>query len=229
MLEKTAILFFSRTLKDEFKSKSFGLGLKHFTRLYRLLKGRTLTEARASGLLVIESYSDSHKGDSFAEKLINELSVLKQKGFESAIVIGNDTPELTSNDILSAADYLKLGEHVVGRDKRGGAFLIGLNLKKLELNNLLNVSWQTRSVATELGSMLEARFLIKDVQDINSRVDIAGFSRKCSGLSSGFIKLLKLLLEKRVFGVQVPNSKQFWEASELTILRGPPSPSTICE
>ncbi len=191
---KTAVLFFSRTLNDEYGAGSFGLNRKGFSKLYKFFVNKTLKTVEEAGLPLIEAYSDQQVGDTFNERLTHSLALVTQKGFERVIIIGNDSPELSVSDIHSADHALDNGQSALGRDARGGVYLIGLDLSKIDSSTLAGIQWHSTSVYDQLSLQLGDVYKLTDKRDINKIEDLRVLLKCTSALSQGVRKFLKLIL-----------------------------------
>lgn len=219
---KTAVLFFSRTLNDEYASSAYGLGYQRFSSLYRFLVNKTLTTVRRAGLPVEEVYSDQQIGQTFGERLMNSLKEVTRYGFTKVIIVGNDAPELTTEDILTADRMLGNQVNVLGRDKRGGAYLIGLNLEQFDLSSLKDIRWQSKDVSTQLEQTLGEVYDLSVKRDINSSYDFYDLLKTRASLSKGVLKFLRKLVHvvlKAIFtSPKIQNP-----LLDVYLDRGPPS------
>lgn len=190
---KTAVLFFSRTLNDEYGTGSFGLNRKGFSELYKFFVNKTLKTVRDAGLPLIEAYSNQQVGDTFSERLINSLKSVSDRGFERVIIIGNDAPQLSVDDILSASTALDEGVNVLGKDKRGGVYLIGLDLKAFKPTDLNGIQWHSNSVFHQLSAVLGDVHELSERHDINWVADLKSLLNVKGTLAFGIRRFLKLI------------------------------------
>lgn len=219
--DKTAVLFFSRTLNDEYGASSFGLNREGFSSLYKFFVNKTLKTVEESGLPLVEAYSNEQVGDTFSERLINSLESVSQKGFERVIIIGNDAPELSVKDIQSANTALDRGLSVLGRDKRGGVYLIGLDLKKVKSSTLRGIQWHSANVHHQLSLLLGDVHDLSDKCDVNQTKDLKRLLKLKDSLSQGVLRFLKLIFTPRN---EISPSYLFIQYFILTACldRGPP-------
>ena len=218
---KTAVLFFSRTLNDEFSAKPLGIDKHRFSSIYKFFVNRSLNSAKETGLPVLESYSDQQKGSSFGERLINSLESVKAKGYENVIVIGNDAPELVSKDIHFAEEQLTEGYHVLGKNHRGGAYLIGLKLTDLYVPSLEQIDWNSQFVFEQLSDLLGLISELKAKNDVNSIKDILIILRKSDWLKRSVLAFISGLLTP-IFRVKVCLNFHATSLLENQNRRGPP-------
>ncbi len=216
---KTAILFFSRTLNDEFRAKPIG-SKQRFKSLYQFFVNKSLQTARSSGLPVIEIYSNQQDGDSFGERLVNSLKTVRDRGYNKVIVIGNDAPELSVDDLHLASQRISRGDSILGKDKRGGTYLIGLDLTR-NLSFLESVNWSSSSVYDQLKRKLKNVYDLSVKADVNSLEDIESLAKN-RNISRGAV----LFLRSHFWGVMsccINNNDYFRLVVSGCEYRGPPS------
>ena len=219
----TAILFFSRNLKEEFLAKHAGLNVQQFSNLFNLLVKKTQRTIDQTQIPVKALFSDEQIGSSFGERLTNGISNLFSEGFENVIVVGNDAPALTSEDLLWVKNKLENGKNVLGRDNHGGAYLIGVSKKDFNPSAFLHIDWNTGLVFDQLKSLLSSEELERYLIDLNKRSDFQSILKQGLYLSKTFKQILKAIFGTYTlhtnFDFTLPKSIWF----QLTELRGPPS------
>jgi uncharacterized protein len=149
---KTAILIFSKTAAQEAVSKHFdqsaGKSVNQSIAAYFIKK--TVHTAQQTGLPVFLHYDTAAAHISFGQRLADAMEAIFKKDFAQIIVIGNDSPELTSATILAAVHQLALGTMVFGPAQDGGVYLIGMSQKQYCRSSFIQLPWQT--------SVLQAAF-----------------------------------------------------------------------
>lgn len=218
--ERTAILFFSRTMEEEFKVNNLGLSKAAFREYYQLQVERTLDIAYASGLPVEQCFSDRQSGDGFGQRLQHALLELRCKGYTSAIVLGNDTPLLKREHLDLASLSLNDNQQLIGQDQHGGAWIIAIQLDRSLINGIADIQWNSSRLYSELRELLNSPIELEHSIDINERADIkilfksSDVSRWLKRVIRGLYRLP--LLDKKVLSDvgQLPSS--------LLSLRGPP-------
>lgn len=63
-------------------------------------------------------------------------------GYGRVLVVGNDCPGLTPALLLRAADALRDAPVVLGPDRRGGLYLLGISRAAFDRNQLAQLPWQ---------------------------------------------------------------------------------------
>lgn len=222
-INNTAILFFSRNLKEEFLAKNVGLKINEFSNLFNFLVHKTRKTIGQTNIPVKELFSDEQVGDSFGERFVNGVSSLFSEGFSNVIVVGNDAPELSSEDLLWVEKRLENGKNVLGKDIHGGAYLIGFSKKDFCADAFLKISWNTSLVFEQLKVLLSSEELDKHLIDLNKRSDFEDIIKHGFYLSRAFRHILKAIFGSNTlqvnFNFSLPKSLQFNQAE----LRGPPS------
>lgn len=170
---RTAILLFSRTASAEAERKSFGGGPAD-RRVADALISRTEETLARTGLKVFRSDEVSQRGATFGERLTNAMAEVFSQGIERLLVVGNDCPQITAQHLRSAAQKLAAGENVIGPDRRGGVWLIGLLRENFDAAALAALPWETDRLFAELDAALPAHATAGSLNDLNSFEDLRG-------------------------------------------------------
>lgn len=173
----TAILFFSRSAKEEAFSKRIDmLSEKAWNyELYRKMIAHTLSVAQESRMEVLFFDEVYQCGHTFGERLAHAFSDLFSKGYTSVISIGNDCPMLSSSDLIAAQKLLEQGKNVIGPTKKGGTYLIGMLANSFHKKTFAQLAWNTSSLYTQLCKELKDVSLLFPKNDINSAEDLQYF------------------------------------------------------
>ncbi|PPK84312.1 hypothetical protein CLV84_4082 [Neolewinella xylanilytica] len=171
MNQPTAILLFSRSASTEAVTK-FGGCRRGGLRVANALIGRTKRTLDRVGLPVIHFDEAAQVGDTFGDRLDGCLKSVFSEGYGSVIVVGNDSPGLTVQHLRAAAHQLTAGRDVLGPDRRGGIFLIGIRQSTFESASLRSIPWQTNGVYRELHRVLGTPELLRPLADCNGVEDI---------------------------------------------------------
>jgi glycosyltransferase A (GT-A) superfamily protein (DUF2064 family) len=150
----TAILFFSRTAEVEASQKNILAGQRNNLALIKRMIGRTQGLMRRSGLDHFTITENEQVGDSFGERMSTAMQAVFQRGYERVIILGNDCPQLRLTDIQSAEKALENDGNVIGRDQRGGAYLIGLQRSSFVAPTFQQLPWQQPELQEELARYL---------------------------------------------------------------------------
>jgi len=177
---------FSRSAQAEAEVKSFGVSKAHAIRIHEQLQLKVERTIVSSGLPLIKSTEATQQGETFGERLANAVTDCLAQGFEKLIVVGGDAPELTATDIAGAHSALKQGRPTLGKDFKGGSFLIGLLKDSFRQKQFAELPWQTKHIAcalqTELGlhckDPASEVYVLSARADCNSQQDLYSFAKR---------------------------------------------------
>ncbi|MCP4580419.1 MAG: glycosyltransferase [candidate division Zixibacteria bacterium] len=110
----------------------------------------------------------AQRGPNLGDRLINAFSQVFSDGFNKAIVIGSDCPQISRTEIEAAFDALNNRDIVIGPTEDGGYYLIGMS--KLHEAAFRNISWSSDKVLGETLEILSKKRL--SVDRLNSKFDI---------------------------------------------------------
>ncbi|WP_417599872.1 TIGR04282 family arsenosugar biosynthesis glycosyltransferase [Owenweeksia hongkongensis] len=195
----TAILIFSRSAKAEsLEKKIFSSQRRRFNRtIFQSLLDHSLHTAKDSQLPVFWIDENKQRGSNFGERFANAFEYVFSQGYDNVISIGNDTPELTSADLLQAAKILNQQKSVLGPTADGGDYLIGLNKSAFCKEPFQNIPWQTSAVHESLARYFKAfdcsTALLHTLVDVDHESVIWESSTDHGKLQSLKLLLLKLL------------------------------------
>ncbi len=187
----TAILLFTRSAKEEAAFKRVSGKKRLNKRFFKTLIDQTRKTARATGLPLFTA--DHQHGNTFGERLTHALQEVFDQGFERVITIGNDSPELTPEILLHAANALDHHELVLGPAKDGGTYLIGLHKYAFDQHALAKLNWSGEFSFRDLMNFAQGKelstFVGDELQDIDDRRGL-NFLLNVSGDQFQSIKLI---------------------------------------
>jgi len=94
-------------------------------------------------------------GKDLGEKMENAFVRSFAEGFEGAILIGSDIPDLANHIIAEAFESLNTHKAVIGPAADGGYYLIGFQKKTFLPQIFHGIEWSTGSVFTETMNVFE--------------------------------------------------------------------------
>ena len=171
MQPKPAILLFSRSATAEAVAK-YGGGNAQADALALALIRRTRHTVGRSGLPVYAFDERDQRGTTFGERLVNCVERVFAAGHAQVIIVGNDCPDLTVNHLHRAAALLDRGVQVLGRDGRGGVWLLGLRKTAFDAQALQSLRWQTAHLAGDLSEILRGAQELTLLHDVNGIQDL---------------------------------------------------------
>ena len=166
----TGILFFARTPEAEAKAKSWTPSYRKNLRLAQELHHKALNTMKASGMPIVVVDNCRQEGNTFNEKISNAIDDFFKSGYENAIVLGSDCPELTLDDILKSSKNLESEIQTVGKSFDGGVYLFTISKKDFELDNFQELPW----CSSLLGDALVERLRLSnlEVEFLSSKLDL---------------------------------------------------------
>jgi len=149
------------------------------------------------------------------------------QGFEKLIIVGGDVPELRASDISLAQYALSKGRPTLGKDFRGGSFLIGLLKDRFRQNRFAELPWQTNAIAHALKEELELNcnsdqtdiFFLGTRADCTTKHDLSGLAKR---LASDSLATILNNPKGRVYTLETSFQTNAGFGESLS-LRGPPA------
>lgn len=134
-------------------------------------------------------YDESRQqGTNFGERISHAVGEVFNRGYKRIIIIGNDCPDLTTEDIRDTHTLLDDHSLVIGKDHRGGAYLIGLQSQDYDSAIFAGMPWRSPKLAEALmASAAGAYAELKSKQDLNAYCDFQDL-RKSSTLIIAVIR-----------------------------------------
>ncbi|GAC1427150.1 MAG: hypothetical protein NVSMB67_30530 [Flavisolibacter sp.] len=197
MNQKTAILIFTRSPKNEARHKILHLNKKINEKLHVALYHKTLNLVKATSLPFFIVDNSEYEGNNFGEKLANAMGGVFMKNYDAVIAIGNDCPQLSTEMLLKASEEIKDHDVVLGPDRNGGVYLIAMKLKVFNAKSIIAVPWRTKKVFAYLlnyENYSENNLsVLPKLSDFNKLSDYYFFKNIIS-TSRSFIKLITTII-----------------------------------
>ncbi len=222
---KTTILIFARGAHFEASQKRFhsAFGKSANITLAGALNAATIDICNQTKLPYFFFDHTCQVGFTFETRLIHAFQQIFSKGYDNVIAIGNDCPDLKTDDLLLAHKSLEQGKVVLGPAGDGGVYLIGINRQVFSDEVLRGINWKTNSVFKELNSSIKYPIEVLDPKfDIDTPIT-QKIVQKTGGQLNRFWKLILIMLthfehkyEQVFIPVFLPRTKT---------LRGPPHSS----
>lgn len=179
---KTAVLLFTRFASEEAAVKDFA---EHF-RANELIAGKlishTVRTIKQSGLPCFIIDSAHQHGNNFGERFTDAIGQVFAGGFDHVIVIGNDCPQLTSEDLQLASDKLQTTDCVIGPASDGGFYLFGICKHAFDKEFLVHAPWESDGLLNFILNYLTEQsvsiFLTETKFDIDTAGDLTGMIRQ---------------------------------------------------
>lgn len=226
-ISNIAILFFSRTAKEEATAKKWlnAGDVQANEQLAQCLIDRSKSAIQKSGLPIFSFDSSKQVGNTFGERLANAFAQIFDKGYEAVISVGNDTPQLNEVHWPDVIGALQKGQSVLGPSQRGGAYLIGISRKRFRYNEFVQLPWKKSQLVEGLKTYLQqngntVKHLPK-LRDINTWYDLKHLARETK--ENSILKLLKHWISIKNFTIisEAPHIKNYF--LHYSGLRAPPT------
>lgn len=225
----TAILYFTRNAELEAKRKR--LAPKKYSlnkRVVKVLIEHTESIIVSTGLsYFLPDQDNSHL--SFGQKLTRSIDQVFSMGYTSLIILGNDCPTLSQEDIYRAANTLNRGSDIYGRATDGGLYLIGLQQESYHKAIFEKLSWSSESLAEDFDNYLskysrKLHCIFPTIKaDIDNVIDLNNFVES----KATHLIIYNTLLSIISIFIGVVGHELSIELSQIRLkstgLRGPPS------
>jgi len=198
MNRQPAVLIFANSSKGEGKFKSFAKG----DAFVGELNENTLQTVKNSKLPYYLFTEKEQVGKSFGERFSNAIKAVFEKGFDSVITVGNDTPQLRKHHILQAANEIHKNKCVVGPSVDGGFYLMGVSKKQFGEISFLDLPWQTKSLEKTISLQFAAAqtevIKLEILLDIDSTSDLKTLLKLSRFISKKLLSILSSLLNAKL-------------------------------
>ena len=116
------------------------------------------------------------RGDDLGERMRNAFEEVFFQGFESALLIGSDIPDLPDSILKEACDSLRTNDAVVGPALDGGYYLIGFNHDTFKPEAFAGIPWSTSNVFEQtMGTLREMGLRVHELpfwRDVDTLDDL---------------------------------------------------------
>ena len=107
-------------------------------------------------------------GKDLGEKMFAAFREIFESGYEKAVIIGTDLPDISSEIIIEAFSAMEKKDAVIGPSTDGGYYLLGL--KSISKEFFTNIDWSTDSVYEQtMDKLINANM---EVQTLTKLIDI---------------------------------------------------------
>jgi glycosyltransferase A (GT-A) superfamily protein (DUF2064 family) len=193
---KTAILIFAHSAEYEATVKPF----LHSKEVFESLNQRTLTSVKKTKLPYFIVTEKEQKGSTFGERFTNAIQSIYDLNYDSVIAIGNDTPNLTANQIGSAHTKLSTNAIVLGSSTDGGFYLLGIKKEHFDAQLFLKLPWQSQNLNGALSKLFKVNGVqvsyLEKLQDVDSVEDIKMLFDNFKSVYNTLFQLFLIILSK---------------------------------
>lgn len=202
MSTNTAILLFANSSSHEQSLKK----MAHAGRLFDKLNARVTQTVQESGLPYFLISENQQVGNTFGERYANAIEHVYNAGYDTVITIGNDTPELTVQDLIQASEQGSSISTVLGPSRDGGFYLLSIHKDTYEREAFLQFSWQTQTVRQELEQFLIAKsqiIFLEQKNDLDTLEHVFLLLKSKSGTDFQLLQLLQLILSAQTVNTYI--------------------------
>jgi rSAM/selenodomain-associated transferase 1 len=119
------------------------------------------------------------QGNSLGERMSNAFAAVFERGFQPAVIIGTDCPELNGTILEKAFEVAGEYDVTLGPAADGGYYLIGTHRHLPALFE--NIQWSTANVLTDTISICRANelsyYLLPMLHDVDEEKDLVHLSK----------------------------------------------------
>ncbi len=192
--QKTAILIFANSSKEEMKHKAIAKD----SVLFKKLNQKTLCTVKKAKLPYFVFTEEEQIGHNFGERFTNAIQDIYAMGFDNVITIGNDSPQLTANHLLESAQQLQNNNFVLGPSRDGGFYLMGLHKSHFDKSSFLKLPWQTRELSHCISQIIENKntevVLLQTLFDIDDTSDLKKIVNLYHKIGSNLLRIITIIL-----------------------------------
>jgi hypothetical protein len=203
---KTAILIFAHTAEYEAKVKPF----QYSKEVFESLNQRTLELVKKTNLPYFVVTEKEQIGSTFGERFTHAIESVYDLNYDSVIVIGNDTPHLTANQLTSANRKLGASDIVFGSSIDGGFYLLGIKREHFDANLFLKLPWQSQILNSTLTKYFKVNAIkvayLEKLRDIDSLQDIKKLFNSFKTVYGNLFQLFLIIfskIKKTIYQIEV--------------------------
>ena len=227
MTSSTALLLFTKTTLQEAVGKQFIRSNKAKSRkISQKLISNSLHRIKKSGIPYYVLYSPEQRGNSFGERLTNAIEDIFSLGYRNVIAVGNDSPQLSPQLLIHAADEMSRTDLILGPDKRGGIYLLGISQKAYNRKELLGFRWNTPGLCADFikwkGECQLAFIILPVLRDVNCESDLQSLLKQKYVTLQLLDALLSILASSAAATIQEVIFLKNLSAQNSIGRRGPP-------
>jgi hypothetical protein len=229
--QHTAVLIFASQSARDVVNKRMPQGQQ----LFDAFTAQTIAVVQEAGLPYLLHQDQDQKGCSFGSKFTHAVQSVFDQGFKRVITIGNDTPGLSAQHLLTAVAHLDQDKVTLGPSEDGGFYLMAMSesaFAKAEtpthaLKGFKNLPWQQSNLLTRLCELIykegDAIELLDVLIDIDGIQDVRKLLAKFEKLEKGLLWLLRNLLVTEHTALKISTFKKQEVYKTIFLNKGSPS------
>lgn len=122
------------------------------------------------------------QGNDLGERMSQSFRQAFQMGYEQAVIIGSDLPDVSGATIVSAFEELRSRDTVIGPTDDGGYYLLGFRHDTFAPEVFENIAWSTSSVYPETLTKIDRAGLTVSMlpkwSDVDNYEDLQKFYKR---------------------------------------------------
>jgi len=218
----TAILLFARSAAREMHEKWLPKGEE----IYSQLNKRARWLAQESGLVFFHSTEADQSGADFGARFAHSIKQIFDQGYTSVISIGNDTPQLTQNDIRNALEQLRSNKSVIGPSKDGGIYLLGIHASDYDPVEFSQLKWCTSKVQEDLAAYFRSKgqslSILRPYNDLDTALDLHILLNIRGFIPISILNLLRLAVRRFIRWFDPPEIRSMQPLWQPNLNKGSP-------
>jgi glycosyltransferase A (GT-A) superfamily protein (DUF2064 family) len=207
---KTAILIFANSSVKEARLKPFFKSEAVFS----TLNSEIISKVKNTNLPYFIVDENQQTGNTFGERFGNAIKAIYNKGFDTVISVGNDTPQLKTSQILKANTQVSKKNYVLGPSQNGGFYLLALHKSHFDFESFIKLPWQTSHIRKRFIKhfKIDRKYiLLKCLRDLNSALDLSYFAVSYFTIS----KKLQLTIIKSLNNIRTYVTSVIYKTSQF--------------
>ncbi len=129
--------------------------------------------------------SFSQQGADLGQRMVHAFETVFDAGYDSAVLIGTDIPQLNSDILTQAFGKLDNDHAVLGPSKDGGYYLIGFRKPAFSPLVFKGIDWSTPHVFEQTHAVMDTNdisfSLVETLNDIDTIADLKDLARDMEG------------------------------------------------
>lgn len=122
------------------------------------------------------------QGENLGQKMANAFETVFEKGFDRAVLVGTDIPEIDNEIMILAGQALEQADGVIGPSQDGGYYLIGLTRSVFSKTLFNDINWSTSEVLGQTLDIFKKQSiqykLLKKLDDIDTPQDLSALKNR---------------------------------------------------
>ena len=141
-------------------------------------------------------------GRNIGEKMKNAMEAAFEQGYDRAVLIGSDLPDLPGDFLRYALDALDRYDAVMGPAHDGGYYLVGFGQKSFLPEVFRGMTWGSEEVFTRTMTVLDQAGLkthvLPEWYDIDTAADLQNLAIRCNDTKGAAVQTMSYIAENKL-------------------------------